>query len=621
MPNGDEITAQAADGTKHVFPSGTDPIVIDKAMKQYVLGKAQTQVDKYPIAAPDSTATQIGRGGALGAAEGMGIQPGQTGMEVIKNTLANFLKSISGQGKESFGNWRGGLEKELGGSSSAWDPRSQISTLGAAAMTPLDMLAGMIDKSATGLENTGKEAYRSYKNKDIEGTSHAVGSGLGQLFSLRALREGDKPTQLDPTGKLNLSKMGREVVNEGQSKINVLNDLHSHAIETQKHIAGVADAVHTDAQQAMAGVSQAVDSAKPEGVFDKGEIGSRLKTAIGDTVSDTSQLPKSLQKLIPSEKAGPQPGPNIGGKVLDLSKPEEMATYQKYKASGAFTPEEVAKYEGKSTGKMSFEDLKQARSDLGKQMQNLEGPAKAAASAAYSELSKALREGARDAGKESDWIDANARWKNYLDDFYRSPLAKTLEGENAHDIMDPLTGKSRVQVGQILQKYTPFGLDVDKVGQEVSRYGMGDTVMKLSRPGKMDLLLARLSPTAVALRQIGPRIMRNPSVISAVAGEGFEPKNIPPSKIFPSQKIAAKAASGGMPQGNPTPFKSGINAAGVEASTRPNSVARIIDSLSNEIDTMKTRLRNAGDAPAAEKTALEKQIDEYQQRLDDLRKK
>src|SRR5579859_3244538 len=33
-----DITANAPDGTKHVFPDGTDPAVIDRVMKQYITG-------------------------------------------------------------------------------------------------------------------------------------------------------------------------------------------------------------------------------------------------------------------------------------------------------------------------------------------------------------------------------------------------------------------------------------------------------------------------------------------------------------------------------------------------------------------------------------------------------
>ena len=603
MPDGNEITAQAADGTIHVFPAGTDPSVIDGAMKKYVLGKAQTQANSYKTPPPPSTAAQVGRGSALGIARGVGIPETQHPIkDRVKDLATDAIdpQSIALRltGLEPF---MQGFQMLKGGAEDVQEVQKAVPT----GDDPQHLKASTIN------------APLPKPGIDWESASHGIASLLTKAAMMKGIKEG----ATDPLGKQSLQGMGKEVMNEGASKIKVLNDLHAHAIETQKHIAGVADAVHQDAQQAMSSVSQAVDSSKPEGVFDKGEVSTRLKTAIGDTLSDTTQLPKSVQKLLPAEKAGT--GPNIGGKVLDLSKPEDMTAYQKYKASGAFTPEEVVRYEGKSTGNMSFEDLKQARSDLGRQMQNLQGPAKSAASAAYKELSTMLREGARDAGQEPDWIDANARWKNYLDDFERSPIKKTLFGENASDIMDPLTGKSRTQVGQILQKYTPFGMDMTKVGQEISRYGMGGTVMKLSKPGKMDLLLARMSPSAVALRQIVPRIMRNPKIISAVAGEGFEPKNIPPSKIFPSQKIAAKASTKGnpIPQGNATPFKGGINASGVEASIKPASALSSINSLSSELDTMKTKLRNAGDAPAGEKAALQKQIDEYQQRLDELRGK
>jgi hypothetical protein len=306
---------------------------------------------------------------------------------------------------------------------------------------------------------------------------------------------------------------------------------------------------------------------------------------------------------------------------MDLAKPEDMAAYQKYKASGAFTPEEIAKYEGKSTGSMTFEELKQARSDLGKQMQNLQGAAKAAASAAYGELSKVLREGARDTiigGKnlEPDWIDANARWKNYLDDFHRSPIAKSLEAENAHDIMEPLTGKSRVPVMDTLSKYTPFGIDMERISQEVAGFGVGDTALKLSRPTKMDLLLARLSPTAVALRQVGPRVMRNPKVIRAIGGEGFKSETISPKKVYPTKEAAAAALkgkgpepppSGGLPSGNPTPFgKGGGGASDIERQ----------EVLRESLDLAKRKLKTAtGD----DRGRIERQITDFKDMLGEMR--
>jgi hypothetical protein len=85
------------------------------------------------------------------------------------------------------------------------------------------------------------------------------------------------------------------------------------------------------------------------------------------------------------------------------------------------------------------------------------------------------------------------------------------------------------------------------------------------------------------------------------------PKNIKPSQVHPT-KAAAMGA-----------FKGGINVKGAEESMRPMSGEQSIDSLSNQIDTLKTKLRGAKDAPMAEKKALQKQIDDYQTRLDELR--
>ena len=138
----------------------------------------------------------------------------------------------------------------------------------------------------------------------------------------------------------------------------------------------------------------------------------------------------------------------------------------------------------------------------------------------------------------------------------------------------------------------------------------------------MDLLMAGFSPKALAVRQLGPRLMRNPSMLSAVGGKGFDIPEIKPEKVFPSQKAAGGGTPGAsIPQGNPTPFGSsgGINAKGLEESMKPTSPAQAIQSLSSEIDTMKGKLRDAKGAPMTEKKALQKQIQDYQQRLDELR--
>lgn len=98
--------------------------------------------------------------------------------------------------------------------------------------------------------------------------------------------------------------------------------------------------------------------------------------------------------------------------------------------------------------------------------------------------------------------------------------------------------------------------------------------------------------------------------------EGFRTGGEKPS--FAAKPIMAKPPT--TPSAPPTGFKGGINTQGATASTSPMSAERSVQSLSSEIDTMKTKLRNAADAPEAERESLRKQIEDYQGRLKDLRK-
>jgi hypothetical protein len=553
VPNGGTKTI-TFEGNPYIFPSDATDAEISSTLTRHVAastpGAMQAKpggpvfnartVAPQPAEGPASIGSVL-REGALGASSA--ILPESAATTSGKQNLATIGRSLNEQVNKA-----------------ATTPWGQ----GGPLYGTLAMIANSILGAAKGAGSGALELGKGVLNTDPQQAAHGGGSFLGNLATLGLMKKSPEVLE-DPLGKAGL----REVMGEGASKVKVLSDLHEHAIETQKHIAGVADAVNTDAQNAMSRVSQAVDAAKPEGAFDKGEVSSRLKTAMADVqLADQSQLPKSVQKLITTEKPTFEGLANekIQGLVSRFRKvglsDNDITQTLKEQGFAAKDINAALGNQGPVPGRMSFEELKQARSDLGRVKDRLQGPANAVANTAYGELSKMLRETARDAGQEPDWIDANARYKNYMDDFSRSPLKHTLEGENAHDIMDPLTGKSRIQVAQILQKYTPFGLDLDKINQEVRRSGLGETVTKLSRPTKMDLLMAGFSPKALAVRQLGPRIMRNPSVLSFITGEGFKPENIPPSKVYPSAKVAAAAElkgggsepSGGVSSGGPTPF-------------------------------------------------------------------
>src|SRR5712664_1227405 len=78
MPDGQQITANAADGTQHVFPAGTDMAVVDGVMKRYASerqpGAMQTRpggpiINAKDIAAPAEEGPTLGsvaRSGAMG---------------------------------------------------------------------------------------------------------------------------------------------------------------------------------------------------------------------------------------------------------------------------------------------------------------------------------------------------------------------------------------------------------------------------------------------------------------------------------------------------------------------------------------------------------------------------
>lgn len=89
------------------------------------------------------------------------------------------------------------------------------------------------------------------------------------------------------------------------------------------------------------------------------------------------------------------------------------------------------------------------------------------------------------------------------------------------------------------------------------------------------------------------------------------PRPLPWETQSPS---ATRAAPTAAPQ-----FKGGINQKGVEASNVQMSPEDTATSLSTEIGRMNTMLRNSAGRPAEERAALQNQINEYQQRLDELR--
>jgi hypothetical protein len=332
----------------------------------------------------------------------------------------------------------------------------------------------------------------------------------------------------------------QNVMNEGPAKAEFLNNQYEQAQAHQDHIQAGVDNVKADAVQAITAPAQAIDAAKPEGVISKADLKDAMGEALGDM--DKSQAPGSFKSLLADEKAGPRStGPQIGGRFLDLSNPDDFKAFQNFKKAGVFSPEEIARMEGTSgTGQsMSFQELSQARTKLGQDAYKMDGtPAGAIAGAGYAKLSELLRGAAKDAGFEQQWLEGNAKYSKFS--ALQKALKPTLEGEDAADIMKPFGDKSRARVMGMLAEHPEAGFDMDGIQQSTSAYNHGEKFDRMSEPTRRTALVAAVNPKMAALSVGAPRMLRSQGVTQAIYGKGLGEST---TKISPKQVYTNKAAA------------------------------------------------------------------------------
>lgn len=520
-----DTTAQAPDGTKHVFPDGTDPAVIDRTMKQYITGQTAAQA---PAAAPAPASTPPMPGVIQSAGQELGGQASGLLHDLYPNKSNMYgLMGIGGV----FSPLKSAIDAITN-----WQRRTQDNR-----SVPYKLLTGATEAAGipTGAAGEEQEAARGNPSGVI---GHALTPALETVL-------GSALSGISGKGTV------QEVMGEGATKARMLSDQHAHALATQQHLQGLAESVHSDAQSAMSTVLQKVDAAHPDGVFDKAEIQDKVRSAVGDLVKVPEKMPPSVARILKEEKptwenlATERDTSGFVQRLRDsgLSDVELRETLR----NQGFGEREIASMtEGGGPGadKLTAEQLKQMRSDVGQELSRYgnKGTVGAALKSVYGVLSDQLRGAAKDAGVERDWLTANSKYTQYANDFTRGPLKRTLQGATASSIMEPLTGNTRMQVLDTLQKYRDagFNIDMDTLNQEMKRYGMGKTVNRLSQPTKMDLLMAGFSPKALAIRQLGPRLMRNPSALNLFAGKGFDADaaTLNPRQVYPTKAAAMKAA-------------------------------------------------------------------------------
>lgn len=193
---------------------------------------------------------------------------------------------------------------------------------------------------------------------------------------------------------------------------------------------------------------------KIEGGVQPADLYADLQTMVDDKLKGSGAVPSSLSRILadtkPPEGAtgfGKSTGPSVGGRHFNLNDPADLKAYNNMKAQGIFTPEEIARTEGKSLNEIPFDDLHGMYSEMGRELYrgNLMGDAKAALTEGRKIIQQRMTMLAKDAGKMEQFQRAQRGW-HILENVFRntdpeskggSPIARALATR------DPITKELR----------------------------------------------------------------------------------------------------------------------------------------------------------------------------------
>ena len=311
-------------------------------------------------------------------------------------------------------------------------------------------------------KNEAAENFAKLKNEHAEISKKIAGENAEELAKSRDVerqkvgeidKQHDLATQ-QAQAKTEASKAGvvdrQRLTGEAQQSAKQLGDSLQTLRQEETAVAsalypevgGTADsaALHKQLQQAVEGGLKGSE---------------KVPTVVGRVLSETSEIP------------GKSTGPAIAGRTLDLSNASDIAAYKRYKASGAFTPEEIARIEGKTRGGMTFDKLHGYYSELGKAAFNLEGDERAATLAAKKIIGDQMEKMAAAENKSYRFGVAQSNWAKLENTWYNtatksgSPIARVLAA------YDPVTKQIRPEyVQSILSNPKQYSI----AQQMLSRY-------------------------------------------------------------------------------------------------------------------------------------------------------
>ena len=549
MPDGNKVVAVPGVGTI-AFPASMADSDINNEIEFYMMktGKGMTQA-----AANQANQAQVNsilpKQGYTGNPANPASEPGAY-QSKGGGPILNVNKSPLQTGLESFESSFGVKPEHMGQNASA-SPMPFASDLikgfGHSAISlatkPLETLneyGNQLGSAASAVSN-----YIMPKGNAVrDPRAAAAGAGTlaaGGVQALAGEKAGEAIKGIPSEVKSDLA----ETLDVGKAKQKFMADRAEHAGRVYNHVADVEAKVHADVKQAIAGVASKVDEAHPEGVFDKNELSEDVRGAFREIVkTNPDKVPAALSDLVQKQKSSARALTTQELSAATMLKQEmargmSEADIRSAASNLGFAPKQVDAImssmgvAGPTRG-MTFAELAEIRSNLGRQL-NAKGAAGAAANKVYGLLSDKLRAAAKSEDLEPDWLDANAKYKDYMNDFHRSPLKKVLTGKAPtgdilpNRVMSAFSDENAPITQKIMQKYEGYGTNPAAMAEEAKRAAYQQATGRLVRPTKWDVALAGFSPKMAALRLGLPRLLRSGKLTDWVAGEGLpeiKPKDV-----------------------------------------------------------------------------------------------
>lgn len=384
----------------------------------------------------------------------------------VEEAKARALTDQGGHGMEAFGHALAGAIPVLGPWAAGLGEQAGTGDIGGAlarggAQVAVPQLAGKaIGATAGAVKEGALPLAQKYMGVGEDMTREALAKQAAETGEATAAHT-EKAKAIEQANQAN-----REAVQQRQS---LHADSLNHASNVAEQLPDLKNAAVTEAKAAYPQISGTV---KPT------ELASTLRGVADTKLMGSEKMPTVLKRIIEENEVekGKSTGPAIGGRTLDLSNPNDLRAYARYKASGAFTPEEIRRVEGGAGQAVDFQKLHGYYSELGQEAygRNIPGDERAALISAQQEVGSMMRKLADAEGKLPEFNKAQAMWKDVERTFNKatsdkngvaSPVARALQlkhpdtgalvPERVHQL---LTNDSQYKLAQdMLAKYKHLG--------------------------------------------------------------------------------------------------------------------------------------------------------------------